>query len=651
MSRSRLPVALAALTFGLVAAVTSGPAGAQAPVTEPARAKEGLLPDVEPTPVGVSPASREGATGLDLVLSATPGAANGVRMRWGFVFGTADDFPEPGAENEFSGSVLALAFTPHELVEIYAAMKSTSNQNDAAYPALLQTQGDTTLGVKSGAWVLPNLAVGGALSGHFTSGLGASGAAFDATSFWLRGLATADWARTDQAPIRLLLDVGYYFEKSDEATADAAQPLNKTQEWGLQVARYDRVTVGLGLEAPVNEWVSPFLEYRVDVPLQVELTRRADLKDDFTFGAVPHALTPGVRFFPVPSLSVDAAVRIGLSDKAYLGVPATPPYLVVAGVGYAFEPQGRAAPPPPPPPVSAPAPTGTVRGRVLAGDPPPADIFVEYPGANRTAQVTSRDGRFESYDFAPGKVKVRARAARYLAREVEVEVAAGKATAVEIKLDPDPSQAVGTLVVQVAGPSGSVAGTVLVPADSASGQAEVRAEVRAGEPFKGELKPGTYKVTALSPGLRSRTMEVTVQGGQTANLRIALEKGGASRATIQGKRIGLSAVVKFEDGKATLSPSSEPLLDDVADVMRSNPQVEKVLVAGHTDGRGDEALNKRLSEDRARAVVDYLVSRGVDRNRLATRGYGADKPLAPNATRKGQDKNRRVEFIILEQSR
>ena len=655
MRRCRPCPAPRALSVGLAAvALASGlsaprDAVAQPPVTEPERPTTGLLPDKEPVVGTTVAASREGALGLDTVLSAVPGATRQARARLSLLYGTADDFPVQGARNTFSGNTLALAYSPHELVELYAALKGTTNQNASTYPRLLQTQGDTVFGVKSGAWVMPNVALGGAVSGHFASGLGAGAAAFNATSVWLRALATADWSRTGEAPVRLLLDVGYYFENSDAATANAPQALDKVQEWGLQVARYDRVTVGLGLEAPVADWISPFVEYRIDVPLNVELSRRADLKDDFTFGAVPHALTPGVRFFPLRGLALDAAVRLGLSSDTYLGVPATPPWVLMTGVSYAFEPAGPA--PVAPPPVAPPKPTGTITGRVVLADSGAGDAVVEYPGANKTHQLASRDGRFESYELPAGKAKVRVRAPRHVPKEVEVDVIAGKSATVEVRLERDPAQAVGTLSVQLAGPGGAAAGALVIPANEAAGQAEVRAEVTAGEAWKGELKPGTYKVTATAPGLRARTLEVEVVAGQPATLRIALEKGGASRAQLVGKRIGLTSVVQFNDGKATLSASSEPLLDDIAEVMRGNPQLLKVLVGGHTDGRGDEAMNQRLSADRARAVVDALVARGIDRGRLASRGYGSKKPIVPNATRVGQEKNRRVEFIVLEQSR
>ena len=76
--------------------------------------------------------------------------------------------------------------------------------------------------------------------------------------------------------------------------------------------------------------------------------------------------------------------------------------------------------------------------------------------------------------------------------------------------------------------------------------------------------------------------------------------------------------------------------------------VKRVRVEGHTDNRGVKAANQTLSEDRARAVMEYLVSQGLAADRLESVGYGDTKPIAPNLTARGRELNRRVEFIVLE---
>ena len=103
--------------------------------------------------------------------------------------------------------------------------------------------------------------------------------------------------------------------------------------------------------------------------------------------------------------------------------------------------------------------------------------------------------------------------------------------------------------------------------------------------------------------------------------------------------------IEFETGKATIKKKSFPLLDKIAEtfVENSNYVIE---VQGHTDNTGKAEVNKRLSDKRAHAVMDYLVKKGVDASRMTAIGYGPDMPIADNKTKAGRAKNRRVEFKI-----
>ena len=74
----------------------------------------------------------------------------------------------------------------------------------------------------------------------------------------------------------------------------------------------------------------------------------------------------------------------------------------------------------------------------------------------------------------------------------------------------------------------------------------------------------------------------------------------------------------------------------------------KIEISGHTDKTGSEVINAKLSTDRARAVVEYLIQKGIDKSRLTYQGLGSTMPIADNATPEGRAKNRRVEFKILE---
>ena len=103
--------------------------------------------------------------------------------------------------------------------------------------------------------------------------------------------------------------------------------------------------------------------------------------------------------------------------------------------------------------------------------------------------------------------------------------------------------------------------------------------------------------------------------------------------------------IEFDFGSNKLTAESKATLDQVAKILNSYP-AEKVNIYGHTDNIGSNAINKKLSEARAVAAKEYLISKGV-KNISAVEGYGEDKPIASNNTAEGRQKNRRVEFEVI----
>ncbi|MCE9666323.1 OmpA family protein [Myxococcus stipitatus] len=116
---------------------------------------------------------------------------------------------------------------------------------------------------------------------------------------------------------------------------------------------------------------------------------------------------------------------------------------------------------------------------------------------------------------------------------------------------------------------------------------------------------------------------------------------------VESDRIRIKGNVLFETGSAVIQKRSYPLLDEVATVLRKNPTLGPVLIEGHTDNRGSRQLNMGLSDRRARSVLEYLVSKGIDRKRLSSEGFGFDRPIATNDTALGRAKNRRVDFKLV----
>lgn len=117
---------------------------------------------------------------------------------------------------------------------------------------------------------------------------------------------------------------------------------------------------------------------------------------------------------------------------------------------------------------------------------------------------------------------------------------------------------------------------------------------------------------------------------------------------VTAEKIELKQTIYFATGKAVILPRSYPLLDEVASVLKSRPLM-KVRIEGHTDSRGNRAMNVKLSQARANSVKAYLAGHGVAADRMEANGYGPDQPIETNRTAAGRERNRRVEFVIVQQ--
>jgi outer membrane protein OmpA-like peptidoglycan-associated protein/polyisoprenoid-binding protein YceI len=109
--------------------------------------------------------------------------------------------------------------------------------------------------------------------------------------------------------------------------------------------------------------------------------------------------------------------------------------------------------------------------------------------------------------------------------------------------------------------------------------------------------------------------------------------------------ISEAQAIYFKTGSAELDKTSEPMLDNGADIAKRCPSV-KFDIEGHTDSVGTKAFNQRLSEQRAQSVVDYLTAKGIGTARIQFAGYGDTHPVAPNTNEANRAKNRRIEFKV-----
>ena len=102
--------------------------------------------------------------------------------------------------------------------------------------------------------------------------------------------------------------------------------------------------------------------------------------------------------------------------------------------------------------------------------------------------------------------------------------------------------------------------------------------------------------------------------------------------------------ILFDTGETIIKPESQAIVDEIYKLLKDNASL-KVSIEGHTDNTGNAVDNKKLSEERAKAVMSALIAKGINKERLSSAGWGQEKPVADNRTEEGRSKNRRVEII------
>jgi OOP family OmpA-OmpF porin len=155
-----------------------------------------------------------------------------------------------------------------------------------------------------------------------------------------------------------------------------------------------------------------------------------------------------------------------------------------------------------------------------------------------------------------------------------------------------------------------------------------------------------YDLVYLSLGKRDIAATVSVTDEPRQNIKLTMvyqrippaPKAAAPRFVLDG--------VTFDTGKATIRPESFPRLDSVVEFM-AHKKSARIEISGHTDNVGNPKANKALSEKRAKACAEYLISKGIDGGRIEAVGFGDELPIAPNTTEEGRQQNRRIEATEL----
>ncbi|WP_437527320.1 OmpA family protein [Sorangium sp. So ce726] len=121
------------------------------------------------------------------------------------------------------------------------------------------------------------------------------------------------------------------------------------------------------------------------------------------------------------------------------------------------------------------------------------------------------------------------------------------------------------------------------------------------------------------------------------------------RVVVTDDKIIINEKIQFEYDQATIRTESHSLLDEVVSTIKKHTHIKKIAIEGHASAEGSADHNLKLSDRRAKAVMKYLVDHGIAAGMLTAKGFGKSKPIADNDSPEGREKNRRVEFNIVEQ--
>ena len=157
------------------------------------------------------------------------------------------------------------------------------------------------------------------------------------------------------------------------------------------------------------------------------------------------------------------------------------------------------------------------------------------------------------------------------------------------------------------------------------------------------VMPGTYRISAAAAGHLKDSEITQIHSDLETTVELVLRP---TTVTVTAERIDIGGKIYFQSGSDTIKPESFPLLEDLVQILREYPEIQKLRIEGHTDQNGDADANQRLSELRAAAVARYLSEKGIDPARLVSVGFGESRPIDRRSGEAADARNRRVDFFV-----
>ena len=552
----------------------------------------------------------------------------------------------------------------NEFVGAHFGLAARNNINTFGRPQSMLAQGDMTFGgiarypVSDGVWL------GGDLSFYMPSGFDSVGLTPRATSVRPQAILSLEidemmGAEPDRyVPLVLHANLGYRVDNSENLLPEGMTP-DRVERYAYGLSAYNMFEMGLGAEFPLPH-ITPFLGWTLGIPNRAsegtcDADRALECTSEVGGSSFPQQLSLGGKAEPVENLGLHLGFDFSLTGEQAEGLPATLPYNVHFGVSWQIDPAARQVEiveTEVEKEIEVEPPRGRLFGQIVdqqTGEPV-AGARISYVDFHYSSQMSSEQtGVFESYGFAPGEeVQIELQHPAYEPTFATWHVEDEGTEELEFQMEPLPREAtVRGTVTAADGDADAGAGLaqalVLIVADDGSTY-ETRTDAQ-GQ-FQTEITAGGATVAAVVDGYLTAGEYIQPDADSSVDVQLALSEVDEWLAQRSRNQIGVDETVYFEDEGAVLMERSLELMDHVAGVIMENPDVISVHIQGHTDDAGDDNELLALSQERADAVRDALIERGISPERLDAEGFGATSPLLPNTSSRNRSLNRRVEFHI-----
>jgi outer membrane protein OmpA-like peptidoglycan-associated protein len=644
------------------------PPALQAPRPRPRtrRAPGTPVPDVQPGPPPLAVPDSflptlMGPIGLYYISTAEVGPVNHLRLALHFDYFKSSGFLVQGDENSRVDGSFSFGYTPHQYLELFGAILTSSNRNQRSAigepprrdPELIKSFGDLVLGGKTAVPVARGMNLGFIVGLRFLSSISDLSVSPSSTSLWFGPLYMLDLRPLYQIPLRFHVSADFYLDNShnlidfNDPTISIFTREVASFAYGIEKSR---LRFALGVDVPLEQITAPvpldlFGEYHAEV-----VTASGDFAPFDAAGfTTPRNrdqqwFTLGARARVYKGLTLDAGTDIRVRSVGYAYGPPLPPWMVLFGASFPLDIDAFTRPvivtrtiersvPTGPPPMLEQVVTGVVKSARDGKAVPNALISVV--GKPRSRVGTDPDGSFQTIMLPSGPSVLDVSAPGFEATRLTVAVILDRPSKVDVTLTP--RMATGN----VRGKVTDAKGQPLQASLRFSGAEAFSAQADASGAFSAALPVGPYRVIAEMPGLPAREVPLDIVEGQDKTLDVVMRAPNTS-VSLAGDVVTLKQPLKFKGG-AKLDPKMTATLDGVAEFLQDHPEIHVLKVDVYWDSSAGPKA-KPLTDSQATAIKTYLVKKGVADGRVDAAGHGADNPLVPNIGPVNKAKNRRVEL-------